>query len=455
MLSLLLEEEPFDEDVLCRLMSLLARQGMTHQALRLYERSCQTFSREGLETSEATRMLVERLRENHQYAWRAANTSHLLSPESIIPGEDVSEPKDKNMDKLRRKLLRDLLNTSGTTLVFSPHTFFNMEILERLTSALKTPSSVDPTTLTTLETITSDKRQDFVHLEGATWYELLYEVSGHLNIITQLLERSQPAHTYTRLCLIAGETALLMGDILFNAGNSSIADKYYNIAFQAAQEAQDDVLQAVILGRKSFVFIYDHAPQQALPLLEEAHRLTEKKAADIICSWLWSIQGEAYANMRDATSTLDALAHAKDILERGAPGKMSYAFGENVAYALHSPLKLLGFRGACLLRLRQSQEAQLVLNDYLTSLEALGKSAQNHHKSIALADMALSYVQQASVKKAFEYASLSLSYIEHTKSSRVFQRVLSVRHALAPWEHSPYVRELDRQITTVLPLLVQ
>src|SRR5579885_267182 len=36
MLSLLLEEDPFDEDVLCRLMSLLDRQGMIHQALRLY-----------------------------------------------------------------------------------------------------------------------------------------------------------------------------------------------------------------------------------------------------------------------------------------------------------------------------------------------------------------------------------------------------------------------------------
>ncbi len=40
LLSMLLEDDPTDEDVLCCLMMLLHQQGMTHQALRLYEYTC-------------------------------------------------------------------------------------------------------------------------------------------------------------------------------------------------------------------------------------------------------------------------------------------------------------------------------------------------------------------------------------------------------------------------------
>src|SRR5437667_1242987 len=48
-LSLLLEEDPTDEDVACRLMELLHLQGMTHQARLLYKQTCQRLEEEGLE----------------------------------------------------------------------------------------------------------------------------------------------------------------------------------------------------------------------------------------------------------------------------------------------------------------------------------------------------------------------------------------------------------------------
>lgn len=66
-LSLMLEEEPLDEDVLCRLMKLLYRQGMTHQAMRLYEQTCQVFAREKLELTETTKKLAKRLEKDRQY----------------------------------------------------------------------------------------------------------------------------------------------------------------------------------------------------------------------------------------------------------------------------------------------------------------------------------------------------------------------------------------------------
>lgn len=62
-LSSLLEEDLTDEDVLCRLMFLLHQQGMTHQALRLYQRTSEACAQDGLALSEATKTQALRLRE--------------------------------------------------------------------------------------------------------------------------------------------------------------------------------------------------------------------------------------------------------------------------------------------------------------------------------------------------------------------------------------------------------
>src|SRR6266487_2535006 len=57
-LSQLLEEDPTDEDVLARVMGLLHRQGMTHQALRSYHAFLEVAEREGLEPTEAIKKLA-------------------------------------------------------------------------------------------------------------------------------------------------------------------------------------------------------------------------------------------------------------------------------------------------------------------------------------------------------------------------------------------------------------
>ncbi len=62
-LSLLLEEDPTDEDALRRLLELLYRQGMVHQALQIYEQFCQNLRREELEPTEATKALIARFQE--------------------------------------------------------------------------------------------------------------------------------------------------------------------------------------------------------------------------------------------------------------------------------------------------------------------------------------------------------------------------------------------------------
>lgn len=101
------------------------------------------------------------------------------------------------------------------------------------------------------------------------------------------------------------------------------------------------------------------------------------------------------------------------------------------------------YKGACLLRLKQAQTAQNILHDQLTLVEQQG---QVHQQSIALVDLAASCVQQAAIRQACDFATMALLCLEQTRSIRVFQRLLTFRHGLKPWENTILVKNLDEHL---------
>ncbi len=84
LLTTLLEDDPFDEDVLCRLMALLQSQGMTHQALLLYQRMQDFFTQEHMELTEATKQLAACMEKERQVPWLACSLG-------MDAGKDVTE----------------------------------------------------------------------------------------------------------------------------------------------------------------------------------------------------------------------------------------------------------------------------------------------------------------------------------------------------------------------------
>jgi tetratricopeptide (TPR) repeat protein len=344
------------------------------------------------------------------------------------------------MNPSRRNFFQGIFGSASVA--FLPEEIYlDLETLERLAKALQPSSELDEVMVTRLETATRDRRYEFARSGGRTWYDIFQEMSGHLRIITQLLERYSQ---YPRLRTLAGETALLLGDLLFNAGESNAADRYYQAALAACHG--EALLRAVVLGRKAFIPIYEGCPEKALPLLNEAQRVVPATTTDLIVSWLWAITGEAYANLGKDADCSQALNEAQRLLERGRTGEVVLSFQPEVASAIFSVAKFSGFQGICLLRLNRSEAAQDVLGEQLASTE---KQGQIHHKSIVLADLALSFVQQAAIKQAYQYATDALNCIEQTKSIRVFRRVLKVRQALNPWENTMYVKNLDEQMRGV------
>lgn len=363
----------------------------------------------------------------------------------------VQEPGGRDMDNLRRQILQQAIGVTSATIVDpSLHALLHSDLLERLLRALKRPASIDNKTLIYLEMTARANRQRFLRSQKSV--SMLHDTSALLRTVTQLLEHSLPQHICNRLYTLAGETTQLIGDILFNAGDNETAERYYNVALEMAKEAHNEVLYAVILGRKSFIPIYRGDAQNALPLLLEAREKVEDKASDIIVSWLWAIEAEAYANIYAAgirastdDKSISALEQSEILLKRGKEGEISSTFAD-MAYAPFDAAHLLGYKGICNVRLQNSLVAQILLKERLSKMD----ETRIHKKSITLVDLATTFVQLGEIEEACSYVTQTLNILRQTRSVRVFQRVLDFRSLLDSRNTTSSVKDLDTLIVTVL-----
>ncbi len=351
-------------------------------------------------------------------------------------------------DMNRREAIKKIGAGTGTAFLLIQHELLNPDtLLERLLRALKKPSSIDEMTLAHLNEITKHYWQMFASTTGLTRYHLLGGLSGHLQTVTGLLDYPLSTYTQNRLCVLASETTQIIGEILFDVNDSNTAEAYYNTAIEAAKNAQNNTLQAVALGRKSFIPVYGENPRQAILLLHQAHHLASQNAPDITHAWLSALEAEAYANNRDAHSCYKALEKAEHFLDRVEPSETGYARPGESEYARFSNTVLLGYKGVCYVRLHQPEAAQKVLFESIASMGG----TRLRHKSITLVDLAMTYVQQGEITEACREAEQALVIMAQTRSPRTFARVLDLRRELEQWRTEQSVKNLDEQIATLRP----
>lgn len=356
------------------------------------------------------------------------------------------------MNPGRRKAIKFITTAAAGGVLLSHLDLLDQDTLERLLRALRKPSTIDDTTLVHLAGITKHYWQTFNATTGQTRYSLLGDLSGHLQTITQLLEYSLPTHAHNHLCILVSETTQIIGEILFDVNDGNTAEFYYNMAIEAAKNAQSDALQAVALGRKSFIPIYAEDPtivQSALPLLQEAHQLSSQNTPDITCAWLSAVEAEAQANHGDSYACSKALERAEYFLARVKPDETGYARPGESQYARFSKIVLLGYKGVCFTRLHEPASAQKALQESI----ALMDHTRLRHKSITLVDLAMTHVQQGDIEEAYNCTDQALTIMAQTRSPRTFKRVLDLRLTLEPWKTEPTVRHLDEQIATLRPFM--
>ena len=418
--------DPSDEEALQHWLEMLARHGKRQEALKCYQEMKSFVEAQGFSLSPEIEQVVASLRKQpalSPLSATQASESMLSSP--IYAIQDIMLPKH-----IARKHSMDF--------PLSPRIFLDSGLLDRLERAFAPHARIDLSTLDYLQLVTFELKKQLVRGRLANWPELLIAASNQLRLFTNLLEahsgRDQQFTTFI------GETCLLIGDVLFNMRDYQTATRYYAMALRAAQEASNITLQAIVSGRYSLLLIDSHQCHRAQPLMEEALRLASPNASSVICSWLWAVKAEVYANEGEEKPCLEALEAAREQLGRHEARANGYTFIAELAPSVYGAAKLLGYEGACYLRLKQPEQAQCVLAASQKS------SSHPHHQSLVNTDFALALIQQDAPQEACIFVTQALISVRQTGSTRAFQRILSARQALHPWDDLLEVRELDEQI---------
>jgi transcriptional regulator with XRE-family HTH domain len=346
-----------------------------------------------------------------------------------------------DMDRSRRNFLQ-ILGITSSALVTSASDYYQQPLWEHLLRALERPSGIDETTLLHLEAVVRDCWRVLTTMLGAFSHVLLRYVLERLVVVTDLLERTTQQSSRIRLAIVASELAQVAGEILFDLKENEQAEHYYSVAMTAARVAQNDAIQAVILGRKSFIPIYERDARRAVPLLQHAHALTKQRAPDVTRAWLSAVEAEALANSQDEFGCLQALAKSEFFLERGQFAEQSHPrFTSSI---------LQGYKGICYIKLRQPLAAQRVLNSALAETDP----QRIRHRSIMLIDLATTYIQCNEIEEACKYALQALVLLSQARSTRVLQRIADLRRLLEPWKTTRAVQRLDEQLAALQQLMV-
>ena len=165
---------------------------------------------------------------------------------------------------------------------------YHADLLERFTRALKNPSTIDERMLSYLERRTEDYWRDR-HGAVLASDNLLDYVFEHFQKVTALLEGSLLPTTRTRLCCIASRIAQLAGHLLFDMGEFAYARKFHQVAISAAQEGNNQALEAAAWGRISFTWTYNGNAPEALRCIREARRLAIGSANTTVRAYLAAV----------------------------------------------------------------------------------------------------------------------------------------------------------------------
>src|SRR5215211_2894238 len=131
--------------------------------------------------------------------------------------------------------------------------------------------------------------------------------------------------------------------VVFDLGRAFPGRAYYRDALEAAQEAQDRPLQAVVLGNKSFLPRSRGDFATALQLLDQAKRLVPDDPT--VRSWAMALETMTKAWAHGPAESLAALEAAEDVLDNAmsdaAPAWFDY----------YDRPRLAGFKGQVHIRL--------------------------------------------------------------------------------------------------------
>src|ERR671912_2492398 len=125
---------------------------------------------------------------------------------------------------------------------------------------------------------------------------------------------------------------------------------------------------------------------------------------------------------------------------RGAPPGRA---GDDPSWAEYwNRSKVLGYMGACHMRMRRPEAARAALDDALH----LGEELTVKHQSIYLVDLATTYAQEREPEEACRLADKALDIAGPMHYSTTMERMDALRRDLDTWNSEACVQQLDERL---------
>jgi len=278
--------------------------------------------------------------------------------------------------------------------------------------------------------------------------DLIPHVDAYVREVTALLDLSLLPAIRTRLCVCLGEGTHLIGACLDDVGQSQRARAYYRTALEAAQEAADHILQALVWYGDAFSWLYsngsDRNEQHARDsMLKAAHFASLESDRAVQCRVQAGL-AEVYAICKEKAACMEALRCADNLGE--------YGYGDR--YYIHGfdQSRLNGFRGICLQQFyqRDNPDTDPLLEDARQALKEASAqmNVDRRQRACLMVDMAQVYAREGEVESACNSAR---QIIDMARTDTPLQkRLLMVRTLLEPYKDVQVVKELDMQLKTLL-----
>jgi transcriptional regulator with XRE-family HTH domain len=297
------------------------------------------------------------------------------------------------------------------------------------------PLRITEATIHNLESVTAAYRRMY-HTVAA--HDLIDDVAQHAQTTAGFWRRAADPELRRSLAGAASEITMLAGRMsFFDLGRPSQAEPYYQDALEAAQEAQDRPLQAVVLGNKSFLPRSRGDFTAALQLLDQAKRLVPDDP--IVRSWAMALEAMTKAWAHEPAESLVILEAAEAVLDDATPEAAPAWFD------YYDRSRLAGFKGQVHIRLAQPETAHAALTE---AIGALDPDAAKQ-RACYLADQATVCVDEGEVDQACRLGIQALHLLGAVEYETGVQRVRDLRTKLRPWWNHPAVAALTEQLLLV------
>jgi DNA-binding XRE family transcriptional regulator len=256
-------------------------------------------------------------------------------------------------------------------------------------------------------------------------------------VIAELLDQASYGEpTGRRLHVALAELGQLAGWATYDAGQPSLAQRYYVAALRAAHSADDRPLGAHILSCMAEQAAHEGQPSEAATLIETAFAGTRGRETPRLLAKLYIRQAYALATIHDVSACSAAVSKARAHVEPqdDDPPWLYWV----------SPADITAFAGNCLLQLGQADRAAKLIEEGVDSFdESFARDRQLY--SVHLADALARPGTQRDLDAAASRGIAAIRLAEDLDSNRSVGLLRDLSHQMKPHAKVPAVRDfLDR-----------